>query len=247
MQSFSQLSFGSTIISKLDHIGIIYLSGRHYFNVFRRYNSVYEIVIEDFNGDFYFHKDYKVRDSIRSIMCLSRGRMEQLETYSAFSIKHASSPLTELNDIPNMRWSEIQSRYYAISVDFGGIIDEPRQIAIQDTSSVETTPEVRSRSVPSAPIKAYRENPIALPEGTNLSDRFQKRTWSQLCGDQSEESEEELLCEEESEECDECSECSQCSQCSEEDSEYDSQYEWSSEEEEPDVLNLRNGKQVIRS
>jgi len=68
LQAISQLNINGTLVSKLDFIASITVHGYPYFNVFRRYNSVYEIAIEDFHGDFHFHRDISIKECMRAVL-----------------------------------------------------------------------------------------------------------------------------------------------------------------------------------
>ena len=127
LDSMCEISLNGYTTKKLDFLGTIHIYGVHYFNVFRRYNSVYEIVLEDFHGDFHFHKDYTIRQSLQHILCLSNEQMEGLYTRHATSFKHGSCPMTSMHDAPNMHWSELQQQWQAAALDFGGILEDYHQ------------------------------------------------------------------------------------------------------------------------
>lgn len=136
LDSICEISLNGYTTKKLDFLGTIHIYGVHYFNVFRRYNSVYEIVIEDFHGDFHFHKDYTIRQSLQHILCLSDEQMEGIYTRYATSFKHGSCPLTSMHDAPNMHWSELQHQWQAAALDFGGILEEYHRTTAQVKNEV---------------------------------------------------------------------------------------------------------------
>lgn len=103
-----------TIISKFDHIATVYLDGRMYFNVFRRYNSDYNIVIQDYNNDVYLHQDYIIKESINSILCMNNN----IYTLGATSYKHNGPVPSLMPDIADMRWTEVHGKYQKIDVNF---------------------------------------------------------------------------------------------------------------------------------
>ena len=74
LSNLSLMFVNGKLLPKLDFLGTISIHGCEYFNVFRRYNNSYEIVLEDFYGDLHFHKDYTLRQSIQSVLCLSGSR-----------------------------------------------------------------------------------------------------------------------------------------------------------------------------
>ena len=109
-------------IPKLDYLGAISINGRTYFNVSRRYNSVYEIVFEDYLGEFHFHKDYTVYESIKRLLCLSDEKMRGIHALSVFSMKHNGSPAIS-DSFLEMRWSAIQAGWQGLIMDLGGILE----------------------------------------------------------------------------------------------------------------------------
>jgi hypothetical protein len=113
---------------KLDIIATVNINGQKYFNVFRRYNSPYDYVIEDASGDHYCHKDYTVRESLRAVLCLSKEAADHIYTKTATSYKHNAPVPSMPTDIADMRWSQIQQLYYAVDVDFEGILEEYAQV-----------------------------------------------------------------------------------------------------------------------
>ena len=111
----SLMVINGKIMYKFDHIASIYIDGRYYFNVFRRYNSDYNIMIQDYNGDIYLHQDFTIKDSIDTILCLT----SNIYTIEATSYLH-NGPIPSL-EISNMRWTEVHNKYQTVYVNFGGI------------------------------------------------------------------------------------------------------------------------------
>jgi len=129
------------VTRKLDFLGTIRVYGQHYFNVWRRYNNVYEIVIEDFAGDFHFHKDYTIRESIQKVLCLSDEQIHGLYTIDAISFKHRAD-VSE--DVTSMRWTEIEHRWYALDLNVGGIHRDFHRILSDDDEKVEQVTQTDS-------------------------------------------------------------------------------------------------------
>jgi hypothetical protein len=122
------------VARKLDLLATISVYGNHYFNVWRRYNNVYEIVIEDFAGDFHFHKDYTIRESIQKVLCLSDEQIHGLYTIDAISFKHRAD-VSE--DVTSMRWTEIEHRWYALDMNLGGILHDFHRVQTDDDMKEE--------------------------------------------------------------------------------------------------------------
>jgi hypothetical protein len=125
--AISQLVIDNKIVHKLDLIANIFIGDVHYFTVFRRYNSVYDIVIEDMNQELYFHKDYTIRESLKNVLCLTDEVTRNIYTNNAYSYKHNSAapqPIPPYNvaDIIDMRWSDIQRYYHGLNINVNGIV-----------------------------------------------------------------------------------------------------------------------------
>lgn len=120
----SEMAVNGRIIHKIDLIAMVKICGEHYFNVYRRYNSVYEIVVEDCHGDFYLQKDAMLRDSIGAVLCLSRAQLRDMYTVDLFSFRHGGSPPFLSSAPENMYWSGIQRDLYAVEIHLRGVLEE---------------------------------------------------------------------------------------------------------------------------
>jgi hypothetical protein len=170
LDAMCEISLNGYTTKKLDFLGTIHIYGVHYFNVFRRYNSVYEIVLEDFHGDFHFHKDYTIRQSLQHILCLSNEQMEGIYTRYATSFKHGSCPMTSMHDAPNMHWSELQQQWQAAALDFGGILEDYHRSCEQIKNEVdpilEGELEQASQALPSLEVvgtPCVLHEPLKIP------------------------------------------------------------------------------------
>jgi len=104
LDAISQLYINGKMYSKLDYLGEVSIDGNVYFHVYRRYNSLYEIIFVDRNSDFHFQRDVAIGDSIKTIMCLTDEQMEGAFVTEAISFKKNSSIYLTLD----MRWSYLQ-------------------------------------------------------------------------------------------------------------------------------------------
>jgi len=182
----SKMVLNGGITHKIDHIASVYINGRNYFNVFRRYNSPYNIVIEDNNTDIYLHQDYTIRTSLQNILCLPDWEADNIYMMNTISYKHNGPIPSSSYDIADMRWTDIQAEFYAINVNFGGIFEDN----YSDMPPLTPIAQIKTEPVtpPGAPIKAemdavntllsisipVTENPFILREcdGPTLSMRF---------------------------------------------------------------------------
>jgi len=146
---------------KLDHITTINIDGRHYFTVFRRFNSPYNIVVEDYNGDFYLFQNDTVRRTLAAILCLSESEEYYLATQAAFSFKHNGPAPNMAYDPLDMHWIELQERFEAVNINlypFGSYNDSYRadDIKEEDTPS---TPRSQMIQTPTDPPGAPERPP----------------------------------------------------------------------------------------
>lgn len=173
LNQLSQMIINGEIIHKLDYIATININGRHYFNVFRRYNSPYNIVIEDNNSDIYLHQDYTIRKSLQTILCLSDYDASNIYTWNATSFKH-NGPVPSVNkDIADMRWSDIHEKFQALSVNFGGIFyQEPflSTTPIVSIPPVYTPPEDDEMAPPSTPKNQTIRSNLTCPPAPSRPD-----------------------------------------------------------------------------
>jgi hypothetical protein len=124
LHSLSETAVNGEVIHKMNLIGIVRVCGIQYFNVYRRYNSVYEIVVEDANGDFYLQRDGSLRDSIGAVLCLTHSQKYSMYTADLYSFRHGGTPPSHPAAPENMLWSTIQQEWYAIDLNLRGILEE---------------------------------------------------------------------------------------------------------------------------
>ena len=80
LRQLSTMMLGTLTTNKLDLIATISFYGTTFFNVFRRYNSVYEIVFEDVNGDTFVQKDFTMRQSLQQLLCITDAQIRDIYT-----------------------------------------------------------------------------------------------------------------------------------------------------------------------
>ena len=156
------------VTRKLDFLGTVRIYNQYYFNVYRRYNNVYEIVLEDFAGDYHFHRDYTVRESLQKVLCLSDEQIHGLHTINAVSFKHRAVISEEVVD---MRWTEVEHRWYALDMNLGGILkdfhEQTPAVTIPESPLLTTMPVA-----PPAPRASRQSSHRTSITPMNLSDRF---------------------------------------------------------------------------
>lgn len=159
LAQLSQMVVNGHVTHKLDSIATININSRFYFNVFRRYNSPYNIVIEDYNGDIYLHQDHTIRTSLKTVLCLPDDVAGNIYTWNATSYKHNGPVPSTDKDIADMRWSEVQANYHAINVNFGGILYYEPLLPTPEQDVKEECP-----STPRSQIIQPPSNPPNAPE-----------------------------------------------------------------------------------
>ena len=197
LDRLSEIIIDGNVTRKLDFLGTIFIHGRHYFNVYRRYNNVYEIVLEDSLGDFHFHRDYTVRESVQRIMCYTDEAISELYANDAVAFKN-QAPIIE--QVVDMRWTEIQARYAGAAIRLVGVPNEWYVKEEQEASPYHAVPPPLEYGSPSEPFQesqmdwgdspfdspsptssghscyAPKKERVEIPRGTvtrrNLSERF---------------------------------------------------------------------------
>ena len=190
LDRLSEIIIDGVVTRKLDFLGTIFIHGRHYFNVFRRYNNAYEIVLEDSLGDFHFHRDYTVRESVQRIMCYTDDAIRELYSHDVVAFKN-QAPVYE--QVVDMRWSEIQRRYSGAAIRLVGVPNEwyvKEESVWSDAATLDAVPPLESQmdwgdmQTPSPTSSGHHSAPYApkKEEGEawhqwnttpcNLSERF---------------------------------------------------------------------------
>jgi len=156
MHALSLLVINGQPVPKLDFIASIFIYDTHYFNVFRRYNSTYEIVIEDFYNDFHIHRDHSIRTSLQSVLCLTPEQMSNMKITEAISFKRNAS----VHLSPDARWSELQMMHHGAMISVEGILtDYPHPADTPVTPPIS----VRGTVVPPAPRKDSSYHAVCGP------------------------------------------------------------------------------------
>jgi len=124
LEELSWMVVNGKMVKKLDLIAVITIYGEEYFTVYRRYNNVYEIVIKDYNNDIYIRKDESVYRSLQDILCLSDEQMENIVTLDAITFKYNLLLPPSMNHLEKMMWSDIQTQWYGVVMNVGGILNE---------------------------------------------------------------------------------------------------------------------------
>lgn len=160
LAELSQIVIDGEITYKIDNIATVYINNRYYFNIYRRYNSSYNIVIEDYNNELHVQQDNTIRASLKKVLCLTEDDTHNMYTYTATSYKHNSSIPSTNKDVLDMRWTDIHAQFQAINVDFRGIFTNTSKMDVECISdnSVKSV-----KSVPSTPRNQIISPDIECP------------------------------------------------------------------------------------
>ena len=189
MHRFKELSMmliNGQPVSKLDYVAHISIHGSGYFNVFRRYNSRYEFLVEDLNGDIHFHKDVTIRQSLQAILCLTDEQMAPAVIVYATGFK-MQTPISLAIDT---HWSELQREHHGAMITVEGILEDyphaatplsasfPSMMDTPIATAATAAATAKTATAVLAPVKAPGE--IELCESCvesvkqNLFDEFAK-------------------------------------------------------------------------
>jgi len=186
MHRFKELSMmhiNGQPVSKLDYVAHISIHGSGYFNVFRRYNSRYEFLVEDLNGDIHFHKDVTIRESLQAILCLTDEQMVTAVIVYATGFKMQ----TPISLSIHTHWSELHREHHGAMITVHGILEDYPHAAttlstsfpsMMETPIAAATTAVAATTTVLAPVKAPGE--IELCESCiesvkqNLFEEFAK-------------------------------------------------------------------------
>jgi len=113
LHDLSLLHIRGDKLFKLDMVAAIYLNGVKHLNVYRRYSSVYEFLLEDNYHTVHFQKDVRVMDSLHHLM----GALDHRASIHAYSHKHHGA-FIHADDFhfETLRWSELHGRWQGGSI-----------------------------------------------------------------------------------------------------------------------------------
>ena len=96
---------------KVDLIAIIYINDNLQYNVYRRYNSDYNIIIHDIFDNITCQINDTIRNSLRDIGTES----DTTRVYYAVSLSHGMNICSD-KDILDMTWIDIQSNFDIVKI-----------------------------------------------------------------------------------------------------------------------------------
>jgi len=209
LNDLSHLNINGQSVHKLESLGTIYVHHRKRVNVFRRFNSVYEILFETDDHTIHFHKNIRVLDSLHQLF---GSEMDHLEVMEVFSYKHHGALITpEAFHLPTLCWNELHYTWGGVSLYLESSQHAHEQtqgasplVGHEDESESESesesdafaSPEASRPTIPETPAKQAHASAAHTPSVRRcLSDRFtallQKRTFSETESSETESSDDE--------------------------------------------------------
>ena len=209
LHDLSLLSICGQTIHKLETLGTVFIDNRKAYNVFRRFNSPYEILLESDDHTIHFHKNYYVLESLHRLL---GSQMDHHEVVAVYSYRHHGALVSpEACHIPTLRWDELHQMWSGASIYLDSRPQQPQEQWAsplpspveeqEDTSHEESesesesdafvSPEASRPTIPETPAKQAQSATSHTPSARRcLSDRFtallQKRTISETESEESE-------------------------------------------------------------
>ena len=138
LSDISTINANGRIFQKLDLLAVINANSAYTVNVYRRYNSDFNIVIEDCYGNLSFHQDESMYVTLKNRFGLSDAEVSSMYVSYFYSFKHG----TVLNYIPcsifTMKWSDIQDSYSALDL---ALVYQSSSSGQQEVHSDDSTKE----------------------------------------------------------------------------------------------------------
>jgi hypothetical protein len=126
-------------IAKVDCIARIDLYGFWHYSIFRRYNSPYDILVEDIHKNI-VHLDMSSTATIRSVISkirhISAHDVDAICITSNYSLEHSSSIIDIAHRALDMPLIEVQREYAALYLNLEGVPSSREDIALEGLISL---------------------------------------------------------------------------------------------------------------
>jgi hypothetical protein len=120
LQNMCMMMIDGAPVYKFDHVANIKINGTPYFTVYRRYNTIYEFVVEDYRGEFHVFMNEPIRSIVAKLLCLSNQEHNDMAVAYATSYGH-NTPLYG-DDVINMPLSVVQNRFVGVNVNLYNVL-----------------------------------------------------------------------------------------------------------------------------
>lgn len=114
LNRFGEMYLNGQLISKIDHIASVSLTNGKHFNVYRRYNSDFCIILEDQHFNYLAQTNMSIRQSIGTALSLSDEEQDSIQCIQISSIRH-NMAIPDPNPLI-LRWSEVQDSFAGITI-----------------------------------------------------------------------------------------------------------------------------------
>lgn len=186
LTDMSAIVVDGTIITRLDHLAYISIDNQWFINVYRRYNSPYDIVVVCNNNEIIAQTDGFVIDSIMNAFYLTHEHLSLIEYMTVHSIKY-NMPLFD-TDILNKRWSDIHQQYTSVSINMFGLLNTipvyqeqqqqeqqtPVKVKEEPKEAPPQTPEYRNHKELAAKKRKREVSPLPMNTLENENDAGRK-------------------------------------------------------------------------
>lgn len=224
LHDLSLLSICGQTIHKLETLGTVFIDNRKAYNIFRRFNSPYEILLESDDHTIHFHKNYYVLESLHRLL---GSQMDHHDVVAVYSYRHHGALVSpEACHLPTLRWDELHQMWSGASIylesrqqqeQWASPIASPSRAEEQDDytchevyqeseeseseeeSDAFASPEASRPTIPETPAKQVQPATAHTPSVRRcLSDRFtallQKRTFSEAESESEDDAESQEEC-----------------------------------------------------
>lgn len=113
LQDLSAVCTEEGIFHKLDIVAAIYVQDRHVLNVYRRYNSTFNIVFEDGHGGFHYQPNKSLMESMEELFDVELDAYPKIERLYSF-IHQAYMPSIHHSSLWRMTWEYVATYYGCI-------------------------------------------------------------------------------------------------------------------------------------
>ena len=178
LNKFGEMYLNGELISKIDHIASVKLINGQYFNVYRRYNSDFCIIIEDHHFNYLAQTNMSIRQSIGTALSLSDEEQDSIQCIQISSIKH-NIAIPDPNPLI-LRWSEVQDSFAGITILLAYTPDDQQSQVNEIIYEGDEDENEYIAPIPSSPQQQAAASQPEAPQQTPEFRQAKKRRRSEL-------------------------------------------------------------------
>ncbi len=175
LTEMSAVVIDGVIVTRLDHLAYICIDNQLFINVYRRYNSPFDIVIVCNNNEIIAQTDGFVIDSVMNAFYLTQEQLSLIQCMTVHSMKYNMQLFD--HSILNRKWSDIHQLYTSVSINMFGLLNASPQY--QEEQEEQEQEQEQEAPPPLTPVKVKQElkeePPQQTPEYRNKKDRESKK------------------------------------------------------------------------